>query len=57
MDEPAGIPMPADVAALCERARRARDEAQRLSSDYHFIFSWYRMQPSSRVRPDPLLEE
>ena len=49
--------MPADVAALCERARRVRDEAQRLSSDYHFIFSWYQMRPSSGVRPSPLLDE
>ena len=57
MNEPAAIPMAADVAALCERARRARAEAQRLSSDYHFILSWYRMRPGSKVRPSPLLDE
>ncbi len=57
MQEPADIPTPADVAVLCERARRARDEAQRLSSDYYFILSWYRMRPSSEVRPSPLLDE
>jgi hypothetical protein len=49
--------MPEDVDALCERARRARDEAQRLSSDYRFILSWYRMRPSSGVRPSSLLDE
>jgi len=57
MTEPAGKPMPADVAALCERARRVRDEAQRLSSDYDFILSWYRMRPRSGVRPSRLLDE
>jgi hypothetical protein len=57
MKELASIPTPAEVAALFERARRARDEAQRLSSDYRFILSWYRMRPSSGVRSSPLLDE
>jgi len=57
MKEPASIPTLADVAVLCERARRARDEAQRLSSDYQFILSWHRMRPGSGVRPSPLLDE
>jgi len=57
MKEPADIPTPADLAALCERARRARNEAQQLSSDYYFILSWQRMRPRSGLRPSPLLDE
>jgi hypothetical protein len=40
-----------DVAELLERARRARDEARRLSDDYRFIASWYRMRPRLTGRP------
>ena len=57
MNEPAAIPMAADVAALCERARRAREEAQLLADDQRFIISWSQMRPRSKVRPSPLLDE
>jgi hypothetical protein len=45
-----------DVAELLERARRARDEAQRLSSDYRFIVSWYVMRPRFAVPPSSKLD-
>jgi hypothetical protein len=45
-----------DVTELLERARRARDEAQRLSSDYRFIVSWYVMRPRFAVPPSSKLD-
>jgi len=45
-----------DVAELLARARRACEEAQRLSNDYRFIFSWRRMRPRFSVRPTPMLD-
>jgi hypothetical protein len=51
MKETASTLVRGDVAELLERARRARDEAQRLRNDYHFIVSWYRMRPRLVVRP------
>ena len=45
-----------DVAKLLERARRAREETQKLSSDYRFIISWLRMRPRFTVHPASMLE-
>jgi len=57
MKEPADIPTPPDLTVLCERAQRVRAEAERLSSDYHFIVAWYRMRPRAAVRPCSMLDE
>ena len=57
MKELADIPTPPDVAVLCERAQRAREEAKRLSSDYYFIVAWQRMRPRASVRPCSMLDE
>ena len=46
-----------DVVQLFDRARRARDEAQRLLDDQRFIISWSQMRPRSKVRPSPMLDE
>ena len=45
-----------DMAELLERARRARAEAEKLSEDYRFLFSWRRMRPRFTVRPAPMLD-
>jgi hypothetical protein len=45
-----------DLAALLERARRACEEAQQLSSDYRFIMTWFRMQPRFSARSTPMLD-
>jgi len=45
-----------DVAELLERARRACEEAQRLSDDYRFIVSWHRMRPRFASRPAAMLD-
>jgi hypothetical protein len=57
MKEPANGSMPADVAALRERARRALKEAQRLAEDQQFISSWCKMRPRSKVRLSSILDE
>ena len=48
---------PADLGELRKRARQVREEAVRLSSDYHFILAWYQMRPRPGVRSAPILEE
>ena len=45
-----------DVAELLERARRACEEAQRLSDDQRFIVSWHRMRPRFVSRPAAMLD-
>ena len=56
MKETAPMAVHTDVAELLERARRARDEAQRLSSEYKFIVSWYQMRPRFAMRPAAMLD-
>ena len=46
-----------ELAKLLQRARRARDEARRLSEDYHFLAGWRRMKPRNRVRPAEIFHE
>jgi hypothetical protein len=46
----------ADLSELLERARRAREEAQRLSTDYRFLISWRQMRPRFTIRPVPMLD-
>jgi len=50
------MPVHTDLAELFERARLARVEAQRLSTDYRFLISWQRMRPRFTVRPAPMLD-
>jgi hypothetical protein len=57
VEEIANISIRQDIARLCERARRAREEAERLAADQQFIFSWCQMRPRSKVRPSPMLDE
>jgi len=45
-----------DTAKLLERARRARAEAEKLSEDYRFLFSWRRMRPRFTVRPSSMMD-
>ena len=54
--ETAEMPVHTDLAELFERARLAREEAQRLSTDYRFLISWQRMRPRFTVRPAPMLD-
>jgi hypothetical protein len=56
MKETPGTLVPGSVAELLERALRAREEAQRLSSEYEFIVSWYRMRPRFAARPSSMLD-
>ena len=49
--------VPAELAELMRRARRARDEARRLTSDFRFIVSWYGMRPRSKVHPSSMLDD
>jgi len=50
------MPVHTDLAELFERARLAREEAQRLSTDYRFLISWRQMRPRFTVRPVPMLD-
>jgi hypothetical protein len=45
-----------DLAELLERARRACEEAMKLSDDHRFIVSWYRMRPRFAMRSSSLLD-
>ena len=56
MKETSPMSVRADLSELLERARRAREEAQRLSTDYRFLISWQRMRPRFTVRPVPMLD-
>ena len=56
MKETSPMLVRADLSELLERARRAREEAQRLSTDYRFLISWRQMRPRFTVRPVPMLD-
>ena len=56
MKETAEMLVHTDLAELFERARLAREEAQRLSTDYRFLISWWQMRPRFTVRPVPMLD-
>jgi hypothetical protein len=47
----------AELAKLLQRAHRVRDEAQRLSEDYHFLAGWRRMRPRHSIRPAEMLRD
>jgi hypothetical protein len=47
----------ADLVQLDARARRALEEARRLSDDHRFITFWCQMRPRSKVRLSPILDE
>jgi hypothetical protein len=56
MKETAPVLGRTDLTELFERARRARDEAIRLSDDHRFIVAWYRMRPHFAVRVSSMLD-
>jgi len=54
MKENAPMPVQTDLTELFERARRAREETEKLSNDYRFIISWQQMRPRGPVRPSSM---
>jgi hypothetical protein len=56
MQESASTPVHTDLTKLFERARRACEDAVRLSDDHRFIVTWYRMRPRGSVRPSSMLD-
>jgi hypothetical protein len=52
----ASMPVHADLTELIERARRACEEAVKLSDDHRFIVTWYRMRPRFAARSSSMLD-
>jgi hypothetical protein len=46
-----------NLVELRERAQRAINETIVLIGDYQFLRAWWRMRPSGRVTPSPLLDD
>jgi len=55
-EKPAAVLLDVELALLYERARRAVNEANRLSADLRFILWWRQMRPRPGVSLAPLLE-
>jgi len=56
MKEIASMPVRSDLTELIERARRACEEAVKLSDDHRFIVTWYRMRPRFAARSASILD-
>jgi hypothetical protein len=55
-EKPAAVLLDVELALLYERARRAVNEANRLSADLRFILWWRQMRPRPGVSLAPLVE-
>ena len=56
MEESAAVSLLTEFDQLRERARRARDEADRLIGEHRFIVWWHGMRPKGEIRPVPMLD-